>query len=326
MGDPVAARPTWKGFLKLSLVSIPVKAYTVRKTDSGEIHLNQLHETCHSRIRYQKTCPLHGEVSNDEIISGYQIAKDQYVPVEPEELKAIRRKSDQSIEIDTFIAPDQLDDRYLTDRSYYLVPDGKVAQKPYTLVRQAIEEAGLLAIAEVILSSRDQLVLVRPLGKLLIMTVLQHEAELKEPADFEEEIVEPETNRQELQLTKQLVQGFTKKRWNYADYQDQYQARLSELVASKIEGKQLVTTPEDEAPAVINLMDALKASIDQMPATGSSRGESKKPRGASSSRASSATAAKAKAVKPTKEKPQRIAARSAPRSSSSKGKRARNTG
>ncbi len=203
----MAARPVWKGYLKLSLVSIPVKAYTVRKTDHGEIHFNQLHEKCHSRIRYKKTCPLHGEVPNDEIISGYEVAKDQYVPIDPDELKAIRRKNDQSIEIDTLIAEPQLDDRYLTEQSYYLVPDGKVAQKPYTLVRGAMEDDSLRAVATVILSNREQLVMVRPLGKLLLMTILQHDAALKSPGTFEEDVQEPDVSNQEQQLTKQLVQG-----------------------------------------------------------------------------------------------------------------------
>ncbi len=261
----MAARPTWKGYLKLSLVSVPVKAYTVADSSKSDITLNQLHSECHRRIQYKKTCPEHGEVRSDEIISGYQIGEDQYVPVDKDELSAIRRKSDQTIEIATFIDDSQLDDRFLTDRSYYLVPDGKVAQKPYSLIREALASENIRAIAEVILSQREQHVVVRPLGTLLIMTVLQHQQELKTPTGFEEEVDDLEIAAQELKLTKQLVAGMTEKNWDFGEYKDGYQQRLSELIEAKVEGKELVKPPETETPTIINLMDALKASIEQIP-------------------------------------------------------------
>lgn len=261
----MAARPSWKGYLKLSLVSVPVKAYTVADSSRSHIRLNQLHEECNNRIRYQKTCPVHGEIPNDEIISGYQIGKDQYVAIDPDELSALRPQNDQSIEIDSFIAEDQLDDRFLTDRSYFLTPDGKVAHKPYCLIRDAMQDGNLRAIAEVILSRREQHVLVRPLGKLLVMTVLQHQQELKEPAGFEDQVEEADLAEQELQMTKQLVAGMTPEQWDFASYVDEYQQRLQQLIEAKIEGKELVDVPESETPQVINLMDALKASIEQIP-------------------------------------------------------------
>lgn len=269
----MASRPTWKGYLKLSLVSVPVKAFTVTDSSKSDITLNQLHSECHRRIQYKKTCPEHGEVPNDEIISGYQIGEDQYVPIDKEELSAIRSKSDQAIEITTFIGDDQLDDRFLTDRSYYLVPDGKIAQKAYSLLRETLKSDHIRAIAEVILSQREQHVVVRPLGTLLIMTVLQHQQELKTPTGFEEEVDDLEVAEQELKLTKQLVAGMTQKDWDFGDHRDNYQQRLSELIAAKVEGKELITPPETETPTIINLMDALKASIEQIPV---SRREQKK--------------------------------------------------
>jgi len=261
----VAARPTWKGYLKLSLVSIPVKAFPVADGSQRDIQLNQLHEDCHNRIRYKKTCPIHGEVSSDEIVSGFEVAKDQYVPIDQEELRAIRPQNEQSIEIDTFIPENKLDDRFLTERSYFLVPDGKIAQKPYALVRKTLEEGQLRAIAEVILSNREQHVVVRPLGKLLMMTVLQHQQELKKPETFENEVTDVEVTKPEMQLTKQLVDGLTREKWSFEEYVDDYQLRLSELIAAKVEGKKLVKSPETDAPTIINLMDALKASIKKIP-------------------------------------------------------------
>src|SRR5262245_5335711 len=105
----MAARSSWKGFLKLSLVSVPVKAFTATASGGGDVRLNQLHAECHSRINYKKTCPVHGEVSPDQIVSGYEHAKGQYVVIDTDELEKLRTADDKAINIDTFVAPDELD-------------------------------------------------------------------------------------------------------------------------------------------------------------------------------------------------------------------------
>lgn len=308
----MAARPIWKGYLKLSLVSVPVKAYTVADNTHSHIRLNQLHAPCNQRIRYQKTCPEHGEVPSDEIISAYQVGKDQYVPIDPDELSALRPHNDQSIEIDAFIAADELDDRFLTERSYFLIPDGKVAHKPYCLIRDAMLKDNRRAIAEVILSRREQHVLVRPLGKLLMMTVLQHQDELKAPAEFEEQVEEAKYAAQELQMAKQLVEGMQPENWDFADYTDDYEQKLGQLIEAKLEGKELVDVPESEAPQIINLMDALKASIEQIPVPGSTSKKSSSKKSDSSGTESDGT--KPDGTKPSATKSTRKAAASRPRS------------
>src|SRR5436190_21089996 len=119
----MAARSAWKGFLKLSLVSVPVKAYTASAGSGGEIHLNQLHAECHSRIKYKKTCPIHGEVSQDEIVMGYEYSKDQYVVIDTAELEKLRTEDSKAITFQEFIEPDSLDPVYYRGTTYYLVPD-----------------------------------------------------------------------------------------------------------------------------------------------------------------------------------------------------------
>lgn len=258
------ARSSWKGYLKVSLVSVPVKAYT--STASGsDLHLNQLHRECHSRIRYRKVCPVHGEVSNDEIVSGYEFAKDQYVVIDPEDIKQIRRRGDKSIEIDTFVPGEAIDASYYAGKTYYLVPEGPVAQKPYRLIRQSLQDEGLTAIGEVILSNREQLVAIRPLDRLLAMSVLQYKSQVKEPTAFEDEVTEAEASPQELKLTKQLMEGLRRDDWTLDEYTDEYNERLSELIRARVEGEELVRPPEVDEPQVINLMDALKASLEQIP-------------------------------------------------------------
>ena len=134
----MAARSTWKGYLKINLVSVPVKAYTANASGGGEVRLNQLHKECNSRINYKKTCPIHGEISNDQIVSGFEYSKGQYVIVDPEELDKLRTEDEKSINIQTFIAEDAVDPIYYSGKTYYLVPDGPVGQKAYSVVQQAM--------------------------------------------------------------------------------------------------------------------------------------------------------------------------------------------
>ena len=126
----MASRPAWKGFLRLSLVSVPVQAYTSLVPEQGEMHFHQLHKTCNSRIRYQKVCPVHGEVSRDEIVSGYEYAKGQYVVVDESEREQARTKSDLAINIDKFIPPDALAPEYFEGRTYFLVPEDPPERSP----------------------------------------------------------------------------------------------------------------------------------------------------------------------------------------------------
>ena len=148
------ARPAWKGFLKLSLVSLPVKAFTVTASDGGAIHLNQLHAECHSRINYKKTCPIHGEVANDQIVSGYEYSKGQYVVIDPDELDKMRTPDEKAINIDSFIPPNSVDPLYFSGRGYYLLPDGPAGMKPYALLVQGMVDMKKVAVAQVVMHGR----------------------------------------------------------------------------------------------------------------------------------------------------------------------------
>src|SRR6185295_5295265 len=143
----MAARSLWKGFLKLSLVSVPVKAYSTSSSGGGTITLNQLHAECNSRIQYKKTCPVHSEVK--DIVSGYEYAKDQYVVIDTDELDKLRTEDDKAIRVDVFVTPDAIDSTYLTGKSYYLVPEGPVGPKAYQVIYQAMVDADRNAVAQV---------------------------------------------------------------------------------------------------------------------------------------------------------------------------------
>lgn len=259
----MAARSSWKGYIKLSLVSVPVKAYTSTNSTTA-IHLNQLHATCHRRIRYKKVCPEHGEVDSHEIVSGYEYAKDQYAVIDTGELEKLRTESDKSINIDQFIHQDELDSRYQNGTCYFLLPDGPVGQQAYALIRDVMIESRLQAIAQVVISNKEQLVMLRPIDNLLGMFVLRYAAEVKPTSAFSDEVADIKPSAQELKLTKMLMDGLTEKKFDIARYSDTYMERLAELIQAKVEGKELVSPQPTHEPRVINLMDALKASLEQV--------------------------------------------------------------
>jgi DNA end-binding protein Ku len=257
----MAARSMWKGFLKLSLVSVPVKAYNA--TTSGSVRLNQLHGECKSRIRHIKKCPIHGEVANDELVSGFEYSKDQYVVVDTDELDKLRTEDDKAIKIDAFISPEALDPLYLTGRSYFLVPEGPVGQHAFAVIYQAMADSKRCAIATVVMQGKEQLVLLRPLQGLLVMTTLHYQSEVSSPAAFEEEVPKVSVAADELKLAKALVQASATDKPDLGKYRDLYTEKLTQLIDAKVSGKELVSPPPSDHVEVINLMDALKKSVEK---------------------------------------------------------------
>ena len=257
----MAARPSWEGFIKFNLISVPVKAYNAVNGGGGKVGFHLLHKTCKSRIRYKKVCPIHGEVSNDEIVSGYEIAKGQYAIVDKEERKELKSEDDKAIALAAFVPPEAIDPVFFSGRTFYLVPAGKVAQKPYAVILDAMREEGRYAVAQVVFSGRGQLAVVRPYGKLFAMTLLNYENEIKKPAPFEADIDTPAVSTEERKLAKMLVETATAEEFDLSQYKDEYADKLARLV----EGKARETCRDQDAseqPAVINLMDALRQSLN----------------------------------------------------------------
>jgi DNA end-binding protein Ku len=253
-------RSSWKGYLKLSLVSVPVRGYTANIAAS-EIRLHQLHSECHSRIKYQKTCPIHGEVPKDEIVSGYEYAKGEYVIIEPEEIAKLRGERERAVTIDAVVSQHTIDPVYFTDKCYYLTPDGAIGQKPFALIQKCLADEELQAVGRVVLFGREELVLVRPVEHVLAMTALKYESEVAHADILDEEVEKTDLSRDELNLTKKLLDAFEKPKFSIAAYKDHYVEELRKIIEAKVEGKELVTPPAAEEPRVINLMDALKKSV-----------------------------------------------------------------
>jgi DNA end-binding protein Ku len=281
----MAPRFSWKAFLRLSLVTVPVKGYNAVQSGGGEIHLHQLHEPCHSRIRYKKVCPIHGEVPNNEIVSGYEFAKDQYVVIDKADLEKLQPEAEKAINLETFVSPDTVDQLYLDGRSYYLVPDGPVGRKPYAVLHQAMVEAKRYAIGEGTFGGKQELVLVRPLDGLLALEMLHHAAEMRAPVDLDEDLSLPEVGKQELKLAQTLIDASTSKKFDLSKYENRYTESLKALIDAKVEGKELVAPPQVEEPQVINIMDALRQSVAK------AKGEAKEAGSSSAARAARKVAA-----------------------------------
>jgi len=254
------SRTSWKGFIKLSLISVPVKAFTANET-SGEVHLNQLHKGCNSRIKYQKVCPEHGELKSEAIVSGYEYTKDQYVVVDPDELDKLRTKTDRAVSIDGFIPADAVDGLYFSGKTHYLLPDGVAGARPYALLREGMVKNEVCAIAQVVMSGREQLVLVRPHGKMLVMTALHYPQRVRKADEFEEEVDDIELKPAEVALTNTLIGASKLETFDLDSYSDQYVTKLKKVIELKVAGKEIVQAPDHEEPKILNLMDALKKSV-----------------------------------------------------------------
>lgn len=246
--------------LKFDLISIPVKAYSAKRK-SEEISLDWLHAECNSPIHYKRVCPVHGEVSNDEIVSAYRYGRDKYVVIEPDQLQKLRKHSDKTISVDAFVPPEAIDRIYDTDKIYYLLPDGGAAKKPFAVVTEAMAELKRCGIAQVILFRRERVVMLRVVDGALLMTVLNYQHLVKEPSEMAAAGKSKGTTR-ERNMATALIAASTRKRIDFASYTDSYHQELMDYVDAKVKGQEIKTLREDEEePATLNFAEALKKSL-----------------------------------------------------------------
>jgi DNA end-binding protein Ku len=265
MASPTAGesyRPVWKGFLRFSLVSIPVYAVTA-KLPAQRVELHWLHKDCNHRIQYKKVCPVHGEVRQDEIVSGYQTGKRQYVMIEDEDLKKLRSHKTDTIHVDAFIDGGQLETLYCTENNYYLLPDGEASHKPYVTFQRSMLEADRLGIAQMALFRKEQLVAVRPLQDLLVLSVLQYAEQVRRPETLDKQVPDVKPSAQEFDLARHLIDASTQKDFAWAAYHDPYAEKVHELVAAKRSGRAYEGDEEEPPPIALDFAEALKRSLAQ---------------------------------------------------------------
>ena len=257
----MAARSIGSLTISFGLVAIPVRLYSA--TQSGNaISFNLLHKGCGSRLRQQYVCLKDGSVvERDDMVKGYEFAKDQYVTFEPEEIKALEEAGTHAIEIAEFVPIESIDPVYF-DKTYYLAPD-KGGAKPYALLKQALKESKLCAVGRWAARGKAYIVMLRPVGDMLTMQQLHFAADVRPASEIE--IPQQDVKPAELTLAQQLISQQTSERFDPAAYTDELRARIQAAIDKKVEGHQISVSdfPAEGGGKVIDLMDALRASLEK---------------------------------------------------------------
>jgi DNA end-binding protein Ku len=255
----MAPRLTWKGYLRVSLVTIPVKVFPATES-AAALSFNQLHAECQTRIQQKRWCPhCEREVPNTELVKGYEFEKGRYVVVTEEDIQKVRVESTRVIDLVQFTDDTAIDPIYV-DRAYYLAPDGAMGADAFAVMREGM--AGKAGIGKVALYGREYLVAVRPQKKGLVMYTLHHDAEIRGIDQIEElNSVPSKVKPEEMKLAKQVIATFEGE-LNLKDYQDEYREGLRKIIDAKVAGQEVVTPEEKEPPKVVDLMEALQASLE----------------------------------------------------------------
>ncbi len=257
-------RSIWKGHLRLSLVTIPIRVYPATNA-AAEVRFHQLHRVCRTRIQYKKWCPhCEREVSNDELVKGYEFARGRYVEVEDEEIEKVRPESTRVVNLSQFADADAIDP-LLYDTPYYLAPDGKVAAESFAVLRDALE--GKAAVGTVAFHGRERLVAIGTRAPGLVMYTLRRSNQLRQIGAIDElNDLPKKAKAEEVALAKKVMGGF-ERQIDLSSYRDTYEDALRQMIERKVAGEEIVELAPAEKPAkVVNLMDALRRSLDQVSA------------------------------------------------------------
>lgn len=252
-------RAIWKGHIRFSLVTIPIRMYSA--IESGQtISFRQLHKEDNGPIGYQKVCKVCDEkVNTADIVKGYEYEPDQYVIIENEDLDKIKLKSTKVIDIEAFVNAEEVNPA-LFDSPYFAGPDGEVATKAYSLLCETLKNSNKLGIGKVVLRDRESIVLIAPSGPGLMMYKLRYPDELRNISEVPN-IGHIETDPAQLKLAETLVESMAKP-FDELALEDKYRSAVMEIVEAKVEGKEIVTLSEEEAP-IVDIMTALQESINQ---------------------------------------------------------------
>ena len=255
----MAARAYWKGYLKLSLVSCPIALFPAT-SEREKISFHQVNKETGNRIRYKKVDADTGdEVDNADIVKGYEIAKGEYIEVEPDELEAVAIESKHVIDIDEFVPAKEIDELYLRD-PYYIIPDGEVGQQAFAVIREAIRKEGMVALGKVVFTSREHIIALEARGKGMLGVTLRYPYEVRDEKDYFDTIEDEKIPKDMIDLAVHIVETKTG-HFKPQQFKDEYEDALKELLRRKQKGEK-IERPKERAPSnVINLMDALRQSL-----------------------------------------------------------------
>ncbi len=257
----MAARPTWKGYLKVSLVTIPVRVYPATES-SATVSFNQLHVECQTKIQQKKWCPkCEREITSSEVVKGYEFEKGRWVVVNDEDIAKVKTESTKVINLIQFTGADAIDPMYV-DKAYYLAPEGPMAADAYAVMRDGMQ--GKAGIGKVAIHGREYLVAIRPHKQGLVMYTLHHAAEIRTIDQIDElREVRGTVNPAEMKLARQVIESIEGD-LDLNDYTDEYQKGLRAIIDAKVAGEEIVAQEEAAPPKVVDLMEALRKSLEQV--------------------------------------------------------------
>src|SRR5579859_918691 len=273
----MAPRANWKGFLRLSLVTCPVALFPAT-SDTEKVSFNQINRKTGHRIKYAKVDADTGEeVAAEDIMKGYKVDTDTYIEVSKDELDDIALESTHTIEIDEFVPKSDIDNRYLI-RPYYLVPDGKVGHDAFAVIRETIRDMNKVAIGRVVLTNREHIIALEAMDRGLIGTLLRYPYEVRDPAEYFDDIQDVKVTKDMLDLARHIVEQKAG-RFEPSKFEDQYETALVDLINQKRAGKPITPKERPRGDNVVDLMEALKRSVGgSVPETKSTKKSAKKPR------------------------------------------------
>ena len=256
----MAPRANWKGYLRLSLVSCPIALYPASSL-SEKVSFSRINRKTGNRLKQQNVNSETGDVvTREDTARGHEVAKGQYLIVEDQEIDAVQIESTRTIEIDQFVPRSEIDDRYINS-PYYIAPDGKVGQDAFAVIRDTIAKMNMVAVGRVVLTRREHIIALEARGRGLVGLTLRYPYEIRDEQPYFEDIPDMKTPKEMLDLATHIVQ--TKSgHFDPTQFDDRYENALIDLLKKKEAGEKIEPAKEGPAPPVVNLMDALRASID----------------------------------------------------------------
>jgi DNA end-binding protein Ku len=269
----MAARPSWQGHLKLSLVTCPVALYNGTSA-TGDIHFNLLNPKTMNRIKMITTDPETGPIDRSELVKGYQVEKDRYIVLSNEEIASVRLESTKSINIERFVDADEIDRLYWND-PYFLVPNGDLGVEAFAVIREAMRQSNKIALGRVVMHTRERLIALEPRGKGILAYTLRTHDEVKKPEEFFDPIKEVKVDKAMVEIASRIIQQ-QEGDFEPEEFRDRYEDALRELIARKQEGQGPVASHEPEDTNVVDLMEALRQSLGRSSAPAKTAPKAKK--------------------------------------------------
>ena len=255
----MASRPSWQGHLKLSLVTCPVSLYTATSS-GGDVHFNLINPKTNNRIKMITTDPETGPIERSELVKGYEVTKGEYILLTDEEIKSVKLESTKTIDIERFVPGDDID-RLYWDNPYYLAPEGKMAQEAFGVIRTAMEKSGQIALARVVISTRERILALEPRGKGILAYTIRTDAEVRKPDEIFAGISDADPDPDMISIAERIIEQ-QEGPFDPSLFVDRYEEALKALIAEKQKGHKPAKVAEPDDTNVIDLMSALRASLE----------------------------------------------------------------